>query len=166
MPSAERPVVVDSTPIIALAGLGHLGLLQRLYGEVLAPSTVWEELTSGGLRPGGPEDLVAAPWIRCRALTNPGQADFFPDLDRGEAEVIALALETDAGLVILDDRLGRRHATRLGLRLTGTLGVLLAAKKVGLLTEIAPLLDRLGENRIYSSPKLRALVLERAGERT
>ncbi len=165
MPSAERPVVVDATPIVALAGLGHLDLLQRLYGEVLVPSAVWEELTRGGLRPGGSEDLAAAPWIKARALAQPDQVNFFPDLDRGEAEVIALALQAGARLVILDDRLGRRHASRLGLNITGTFGVLLAAKKLGLLAEIAPLLDRLGENRIYSSPKLRNLVLEKAGER-
>lgn len=165
MPSAERPVVVDSTPIIALAGLGHLSLLQQLYREVLAPPAVWDELASGRLKPGGSEDLYAAPYIRAVALADPGRADDFPDLDRGEAEVIALALQLGARLVILDDRLARRRATRLGLNLTGTLGVLLAAKKVGLLTEIAPLLDRLAENRIYCSPRLRALVLERAGER-
>ena len=163
MPSAE-PVVVDSTPIIALAGLGRLELLQRLYGEVLVPPAVWNELTRGQRRPGGREDLAAAPWVQVGRFDDPDRADLFPDLDRGEAEVVALALETGARLVILDDRLGRRHATRLGLRLTGTFGVLLAAKKVGLLSEIAPLVDALGENRLYSSPQLRALVLDRAGE--
>ncbi len=63
-----------------------------------------------------------------------------------------------------DDRLGRRHATRLGLALTGTFGVLIAAKKNGYLEEVAPLVDLLAENSIYSSPALRTLVLERAGE--
>lgn len=66
--------------------------------------------------------------------------------------------------MIIDDRLGRRHATRLGLSLTGTFGVLIAAKKRGLVDELAPLLDLLGENRLYASPQLRALVLEQAGE--
>lgn len=165
MPSAERPVVADATPIIALAGLGHLSLLQQLYNEVLVPPAVWGELTSGGLRPGGLEDLAAAPWIQSGTLSIPSQADFFPDLDRGEAEVIAFALQADARLVLLDDRLGRRHAARLGLTLTGTFGVLLAAKKLGLVSAIAPLLDQLAENRIYSSPRLRELVLERADER-
>jgi uncharacterized protein len=104
MPSADRPVVVDATPIVALAGLGHLNLFQRLYGEVLVPPAVWSELTRGGLRPGGLEDLDAAPWIQEGALAYPDQADFFPDLDRGEAEVIAIAQQTGARLVILDDR--------------------------------------------------------------
>ena len=164
MPSPERAVVVDSTPIIALAGLGQLDLLHRLYGEVLVPPAVWAELTTGERRPGGREDLAAAPWIQSVQLADPGQPDLFSDLDRGEAEVIALARQTGARLVIIDDRLGRRHATRLGLRLTGTFGVLLAAKKRGLLSEIRPLVDLLAENRLYASPALRALVLERAGE--
>lgn len=165
MPSAERPVVVDSTPIIALAGLRQLDLLHRLYGEVLVPTAVWEELTTGQRRPGGIEDLAASPWIQSARLGDPDQADVFSDLGRGEAEVIALARETGARLVIIDDRLGRRHATRLGLSLTGTFGVLLAAKRRGFLDEIAPLVELLGENRLYSSPQLRELVLERAGER-
>lgn len=164
MPSAEGPVVADSTPIIALAGLGQLALLHRLFGEVLVPPAVWAELTRGERRPGGIEDLVAAPWIKVGELAHPKQADFFSDLDRGEAEVIALAREIGARLVLIDDRLGRRHATRLGLTLTGTFGVLIAAKKKGYLEEIAPLVDLLAENRLYSSPALRALVLDRAGE--
>lgn len=87
MPSAEGPVAADSTPIIALAGLGRLGLFQRLFGEVLVPPAVWAELTKGRRRPGGLEDLAAAPRIRAAALGDPSQADVFSDLDRGEAEL-------------------------------------------------------------------------------
>lgn len=164
MPSAEGAVVADSTPIIALAGVGQLALLQRLFGEVLVPPAVSDELTRGDRRPGGREDLAAAPWVKAAELRDANHADVFSDLDRGEAEVIALAREIDARLVIIDDRLGRRHAARLGLALTGTFGVLIAAKKKGYLEEVAPLVDLLAENSIYSSPALRALVLERAGE--
>jgi predicted nucleic acid-binding protein len=164
MPSPERPVVVDSTPIIARAGRGQLGLQQGVDGEVLVPPAVWTELTRGQRRPGGREDLAAAPWIQSARLADPRQPELFSDLDRGEAEVLALARQTKARLVIIDDRLGRRHATRLGLKLTGTFGVLLAAKQKGLLSEITSLVDLLAENRLYASPALLALVLAKAGE--
>lgn len=64
-------------------------------------------------------------------------------MDRGETEVLALALELNADLVIMDERLGRRHAKRLGLRITGTLGVLTKAKKMGLVPAIRPLITEM-----------------------
>ena len=75
MPSAEGPVVADSTPIIALAGLGQLALLRRLFGEVLVPPAVWAELTRGERRPGGIQDLAAAPWVKAAVLGRPGRAE-------------------------------------------------------------------------------------------
>lgn len=164
MPSAERPVVADATPIIALASLRRLALFRDLYRGVLVPEAVRSELTSGGRRPGGPEDLSTAPWIRVGKLRSPMPRDLSANLDRGEAEVVALAQEMDARLVIIDDRLGRRHAARLGLRVTGTVGILLAAKQAGLEERIGPLLDQLDLNKIYLSNRLRALALQRAGE--
>ena len=143
MPSAERPVVVDATPIIALASLGRLTLFRDLYRQVLVPEAVRRELVGGGRRAGSAEDLSAAPWIQIRRLREPFRSRLPEDLHRGEAEVLALAQEVDARLVIMDDRLGRREAARRGLSVTGTVGVLLA---------------------IYLSKKLRALALEKARE--
>ena len=68
------------------------------------------------------------------------RAVLITDLDQGEAEVIALAQELRADLVIIDERLARWHARRLGLNTTGVLGVLLKAKESGLLEEIKPLI--------------------------
>ena len=86
------------------------------------------------------------------------------DLDRGEAEVIALAQELNADLVIIDERLARRHAKRLGLNLTGTLGVLLKAKRQGLLPAIKPLIDQLRHGGIWLSDALVAEALKLAEE--
>lgn len=167
MPSAERPVVADATPVIALACLGRLALLRDLYRQVLIPEAVHGELASGGRRPGGSADLSASPWIEMRQLRNPLSVlsiDFFGDLHRGEAQVLALAREIDARLVVMDDRLGRRHAARLGLTVTGTLGVLLAAKQLGYEQRISPLLNQLDAHGIYLSRPLRALAVKAAGE--
>jgi predicted nucleic acid-binding protein len=165
MPSAERPVVADATPIIALAGLGRLTHFRDLYTEIVVPQAVWRELERGELRPGGLADLAGAPWIQTRPLRDPVPSGLAEGLHRGEAEVLALAQEVHARLVVMDDRLGRRHAAVLGLRVTGTVGVLLAAKRKGLEPRIGPLLDQLDARGLYLSQKLRALALERAGER-
>ncbi len=86
------------------------------------------------------------------------------DLDRGEAEVIALAQERRADLVVIDERLGRRHAKRLGLPVTGTLGVLLKAKRMGFLSEVAPVIRAIRQQGIRLGDSLVAEVLALADE--
>jgi predicted nucleic acid-binding protein len=164
MPTADRPVVTNTTPVVALAVLDRLHLFRDLCGEVLMPTAVREELAAGGDRPGSLIDLGRAPWIRTVALKVPQSAEFFSDLDRGESEVIALALEVDARMVVLDERLARRHAARLGLQLTGTVGLLIEATRRGLVARLEPLLDQLQANGFRVSPELRAASLRMAGE--
>jgi predicted nucleic acid-binding protein len=91
-------------------------------------------------------------------------ADLLVDLDRGEAEVLALALEQQADLVILDERLARHHARRLGLPLTGTLGVLLRAKQQGLVPSVRILVDELQRSGIWLSARVVDEALSLAGE--
>lgn len=164
MPAAEGPVVVDATPIVALAGIARLDLFRSLYGEVLVPPAVWHELVTGGQRPGGLADLGLAPWIKIAAPPDAASFALSADLDRGEAEVIALARELNANLVVIDDRLGRRHALRLGLEITGTIGVLLRAKELGHVDRILPFLDGLQANGLYLSKRLKSWACARADE--
>jgi hypothetical protein len=165
MPEKSRLVVVDTTPIIALALLGKLDLLPQLYDQVITPSAVRTEVLAGGPAGTGSAELQGATWLRVVSLQDPRRADLLADLDRGEAEVIALALEMNAGLVVIDERLARRHAKRLGLRLTGTLGVLLKAKQLGLIDTIAPLIEQLRSGGIRLSDDVVATVLELADEK-
>ncbi len=134
----RRVVVVNSTPIITLAIVDQLDLLRDLYDTVLIPAAVRLEVQAGGPTRAGAPRLAAPPWIKSVELRDPHRVDLLSDLDRGEAEVVALAQERGADLVVIDERLGRRHARRLGISLTGTLGVLLKAKREGLLSEIGP----------------------------
>jgi predicted nucleic acid-binding protein len=164
MPDAGRPVVVDATPIIGLALIDRLHLLQDLYGEVVIPEAVRSEVMTGGSRRVGVGQLDGATWIRTVALRDPGRADLLSDLDRGEAEVIALAQEIMAGLVIIDERLARRHARRLHLPLTGTVGVLLRAKERGLIPRVAPFIHGLREGGVRLSAGLVVRALQLAGE--
>jgi uncharacterized protein len=75
MPAADRPVVTNTTPIIGLAGLGRLGLMRDLWGEVLIPAAVREELAAGRGRPGRLVEIDDSPWIRAVALKLPQRAE-------------------------------------------------------------------------------------------
>lgn len=93
MPDAvKRTVVVNTTPIIALALLDRLDILEALYGEVWIPQAVRDEIIAGADRPGAAE-LARSPCIRVAVLADPTPVRLLSDLDRGEAEVIALALQ-------------------------------------------------------------------------
>ena len=123
-------VVSDSSPLIALADVGQLRLLHELFSTVLIPEAVYQEIVVQGAGRTGAEAVQAAAWIEQRSVANTGLADVLKlELDEGEAEAIALALESGADLVLLDERRGRQRAARLGLRVTGVLGVLLEAKQ-------------------------------------
>ncbi len=159
-----RIVISNTTPIISLALIGHLDLLKELYGRVVLPTAVTTEILAGGQARIGIEEFQRAAWFKQIALTDPRRANLLVDLDRGEAEVIALAQELNADLVILDERLGRRHAQRLGLAITGTLGVLLKAKQRGFVAEIKPLIEQLQQGGIRLGRPLIAQTLQLANE--
>lgn len=164
MPDGARRVVVNTTPIITLSLIQQLPLLRDLYGDVFIPTAVQRELLAGGPGRPGAELLQRATWIHPRDLASPERADLLIDLDRGEAEVIALAQELSCDLVVLDERLARRRARLLGLPLTGTLGVLLKAKERGLVPGIAPLIAAIRSRGIWLAEPLVQRVLEMAGE--
>ncbi|MBI4788215.1 MAG: DUF3368 domain-containing protein [Chloroflexi bacterium] len=164
MPESRRVVIANTTPIIALALIGKLDLLERFYGEIVIPSAVQSEVLSGGSTGVGVAELQRSIWIQVTPLADPTRADLLSDLDRGEAEVIALAQELKAGLVILDERLARRHAKRLGLKLTGTVGILLEAKQKGLVPAVKPLIEQLVRGGIRLGDDLIAAALRLAGE--
>lgn len=158
-----KPVITNNTPLVALWLLDRLDLLRELYGEVWAPVAVCNEFLAAepALRHVVLESTL---WIHCVTLRYPHRAAVYVGLDQGEAEVLALAEECSPRLVIMDELRGRRYAQRLGLPLTGTLGVLLLAKERALLPAIAPLIDVLLEAGLYLSPALIAQALTLAGE--
>jgi predicted nucleic acid-binding protein len=164
MPEGPRLVVVNTTPIIALSLIGELDLLRSLYDQVVVPSAVEAEVLAGGRVGIGSSELQEASWLRVASLQDPRRAELLVDLDRGEAEVLALAQELQAGLVIIDERLARLHAKRLGLTLAGTLGVLLRAKQLGHVEALAPLIGRLRQGGIHLSDVVVTEVLTLADE--
>ncbi|MCP4570019.1 MAG: DUF3368 domain-containing protein, partial [FCB group bacterium] len=103
MPEPSRTVVVDTTPIIALASIQQLGLLGDIYGEILIPPAVKLEVLGHGPRAGSGE-LPAFGWIREQELKDPFKTLLLSDLGEGEAEVLVLAEELKADLVIIDEQ--------------------------------------------------------------
>jgi predicted nucleic acid-binding protein len=159
----EGPVIANNTPLVALWTLGHLDLLRDLYGEVWIPQAVYAEFTATE-RARRHSILREAPWIVIVPVSSPQHVKVYVGLDQGEAEVLTLAEEHNARLVILDELKGRRYAQRLDMALTGTLGVLLLAKERGLVGALAPLLDELLDAGLYLDSALMTRVLELAGE--
>jgi len=156
--------VTNTTPIITLLKIGHLDLLEKLYPNLAAPEAVWREIDQG-LSKEHYVDLQKAGWINIIPVQNTASVSYLlTDLDAGEAEVIVLAQELSASLVIIDEKLGRRYAAMRNLNVTGTLGILLKAKKNGLLLNIRPILEKMQEESIWLSEAMIRLVLEKAEE--
>ena len=157
-------VVCDTSPLQYLYQLDLLDLLPALVSRVVVPAAVREELHVGralGLRVPAVEDLA---WVSVRKPVSYQAIPLVHDLGPGETEVLLLALESPGTVAILDDALARRVAVILEIPHTGTLGILLDAKRAGLIEVISPLLDDLQALRFRMSPSTRAAVLNLAGE--
>jgi predicted nucleic acid-binding protein len=109
-------------------------------------------------------DVEALDWITIRRPKGESALPLISDLGPGEAEALMLALEMPGCVVVLDDAAARRTAQTLGLRLTGTLGLLLDAKKAGLVAEVRPVLDRLEDLRFRLARHTYEAVLRLADE--
>lgn len=158
--TTSEMVVSDASPLILLARVGRLDLLRAISSDVLAPPAVWAEATREPLAPGA-SVVAAATWIRILAPTRPLPSN--GTLGAGEREAIALAREHGAILVV-DDAAARRRARVEGLRLTGTLGVLVLARRTGHLHAVAPILETMQAQGFRISADLIARTLHRCGE--
>lgn len=159
-------VVSNTSPLTNLAAIGKFHLLRDLYGYIHIPAAVWNELNAFGRAWPGRDEVLAAEWVTRRSIQNvPLATALQRDLDAGEAETIALALEMKADLVLMDEREGRRIAQRLGLHVVGVVGVLIASKAHNLVDVIQPLLDDLRYKAgFYLSDTVYHKALQIAGE--
>lgn len=142
------PVVTDTSPIMNLAIIGELSLLRDQFGEVLIPRAVLEELRVEENLPGSQSvrDALKAGWIRIEAVKqDPLVRAMERDLDKGEAEAIALAMQVNADWVLMDERDGRKAAKSMKLKMVGVLGILLKAQREGRLKSLKQAMDRLRE---------------------
>lgn len=148
----REPVVVDSTCLIGLENINHLDLLPRLFEPVHAPPEVGREFGS------------SPDWLRIELPSNSALVKALKvSIDDGEAEAMALAVERQ-WRIVLDDLKARDLAQRMGLRVIGTVGLLVRAKRAGLIPWINPLLNELSAKGFHLSEELKREALRLAGE--
>ena len=148
--------VSNSSPLIALEKIGKLDLLREIFSAVIIPPAVATETAP---------TVTLPPWIkvdRLRWRLDP--RTIRPSLGPGESEAISLSLELRPGRLILDDDPARRLASTLGLQVTGTLGIILAAKRRGLLSNLKSEMDYLLATGFFIGSELYKDLLRLAGE--
>jgi predicted nucleic acid-binding protein len=120
-----RKVISNTSCLIALTNIGRLEILQRLYGTVIVTPEVYYEFGE-----------TLPEWISVISVDDPSKTKLIQGtLDLGESSSIALAMEFDDALLILDDGKARRYAKSMGLILTRTLGIVVKAKQAGIIGE-------------------------------
>ncbi len=160
-----RKVVVNSTPLIILGNIDGLKILQELYGEIIIPRAVFEEVTSKD------DDAKLKlsqnlSWIKVLEVQDKSNRKMYQaKLHDGEVEVMMLSNEISADLLVIDDNAAKKTAKFLGFTVTGTLGVILKAKSEGIIPQVKPILDEILRQGFYISSKLIETVLKTSNEK-
>jgi predicted nucleic acid-binding protein len=137
-------IVSNTSSISNLAKVGQLDLLQKLYQTILIPNAVYRELLDKRAGETVITAVQSATWLEIKQVHNQDRVNRLRNIvNVGEAEAIALAVEVNATRLIIDERLGRQAAANQGLSITGIFGVLIAAKKQGLIPVVKPVMDNL-----------------------
>jgi predicted nucleic acid-binding protein len=157
-------VIADTSPIQYLYQTNLLDLLPNFYGQIIVPYSVTQELAVGKISGISLPDVTSLSWISIHQAKSVSILPLVTDLGKGEKEVLALATEITDSLALLDDGLARRYARLLGIKFTGTLGILLKAKQNGYLSRIEPILNQLELLRFRLDAATRGSVLKLAGE--
>jgi len=160
-------VVSNTSPLSNLAIVGRLDLLRDQFGAVLVPPAVRRELIQ--LRHGAATRLIdeafSDGWLQVTPLLQPVPGHLGLGLHAGEAEALALAVERNADLALLDDGDARRRATEAGLRISGILGILLRAKRNGQVPSLREEIRRLREEApFFVARPLERTLIAAAGE--
>jgi predicted nucleic acid-binding protein len=161
---AEPRSVVNTSPIVLLAAADALSLLPQVVGEILLPDAVVEEIVAGKILPPALAGLRSSSWVHVEPrVPVPAEVAGW-DLGLGETQVLALALARGGVQVVLDDLQARRCAQSLGLPTTGTLGVILRAKRRRLIPAARPVLEKLVDRGLYLAHELMEMSLAEVGE--
>jgi len=154
MPKKFNIVIADTSCFILLDKISELDLLQKVFRTV----TTTKEIANEFNKP-------LPSWVSIKAAANHRYTELLEiEIDKGEASAIALALETDDSLLILDDQKARKLAEKLRLNYTGTLGVLLKAQELGILPAVKPILQKIQQTNFRFSEKVFHEILREANE--
>jgi predicted nucleic acid-binding protein len=160
-------VVSDTSPISSLFLINQLSLLPAIFGQIIVPEMVWQELLILESRFGHDlSEMKSAPWLRILPVRNHTEVIRLQKfLDAGESQAIILAKELHADYLLIDEMEGREVAAQEGLKTIGILGVFIQAKEQGLIAEVRPLMEDLKiKARFHIHENLFKMVLLRAGE--
>jgi predicted nucleic acid-binding protein len=152
-------VVSDSTPLISLMKADLLDLLARLFGEVLIPEAVFQEVTTNEEFKDEAEKIKKSSFIRVVKVENTDRVSFLrrvTGLDLGESEAIIFADEAKADLLLMDEVAGRKVAQNMSLPMIGTVGIIVRAFRVGIISEkdAEEVFDKLRKSRRHISERL------------
>lgn len=156
--------ICNTSPFQYLHQIGLLHILPALAGRIIIPQAVVDELAQGRNVGVNLPDPLACEWVTIRHPVSVSALPLITDLGPGETEVLMLALESQDAVSILDDALARRVAESQGIRVIGTLGLLLNAKQAGHVPSIREYVDQLEALRFRLAPQTRMAVLKLAGE--
>jgi predicted nucleic acid-binding protein len=163
MPSPNQ-IVINTSPIIAIvAALGDLKILQSLYIDVFVPFEVSQEILIGGSTGLAVKEFQAASWLKKQSSPLNIAPFLFNSLDLGEASVIQLALNNNISTVCIDEAVGRRIARLSGLSVTGSIGILLRAKREGYHLSIKTAIQEMLNHNICLSQTIIDFALKEAG---
>lgn len=150
----RKAIISDTSCLILLDKIGELDLLHKLFGTIITTNEVAAEF-----------GLQLPPWIEIKGTKDKNyQTIIEASVDKGEASAIALAIEIEDSLLIIDDLKGRKFAHQLGLKITGTIGVIIEAKLLGIIPSVKPLLTKMRQTNFRLSEKLEQIILKNAGE--
>ena len=149
-----RVIISDTSCFIILSKIGELNLLQNVYGEVATTVDIINEYG---------DDLPA--WVKVTEVNDKQrQALLEMQVDKGESSAIALALETSNSTLILDDYKARKIADQLHIPFTGTIGIIIKAKRLGFIPLVKPILERMKKFDFRISDEIEIQALKEAGE--
>lgn len=149
-----KAIISDTSCFIILTNIGELELLQKVYGQILTTPEIAAEFG---------EPLPE--WVEIASVKDKYRQTILElQIDKGESSAIALALETPDSVVILDDYKARKIAERLGITLTGTLGVIVRAKLNGTILSVKPLIEKIKQTDFRLSAEIEAQAVKEAGE--
>lgn len=150
----HKAIISDTSCLILLDKIEELDILNKLFGTIITTREVAEEF-------GEPLPL----WFELRQPTDKNyQSIIEASVDKGEASAIALAIELEDCLLIIDDLKGRKFAHQLGLSIIGTIGIIVDAKLVGIIPSVKPILAKIKATNFRITEQLELLILKRAGE--
>lgn len=155
-------LVADASALVALAACDSLLLLDALFGSVLVPQAVFSEVTVSGKPQSARLQMYLQNKIRQVDMQHFVYLDAYADA--GETQAMLLYKVEQADYLLIDDRRGRKVAKINQIKTIGSLGVLLHAKRSGLISHVAPLIQQIAASPVFISERLVQTVLELAAE--